>query len=168
MYLKRSFLDKGNNFVRAIWGVAMLKFPYGKSCVALDIPRKNLFSVVESKITPSAEDEGEEVGRAIKNPIASLSLNNLVHKGDKIAILVSDITRAIPDDIVVPLVVGTLKEAGVAYADMEILIANGLHRSASRREMEELLGKEVLEKVAVLNHRCENDENLIDLGKTSF
>lgn len=148
--------------------MAILKFPYGRSYVALDIPRKNLLSVVESKITPSAEDEGEEVGRAIKNPIASPSLNNLVHKGDKIAILVSDITRAIPDNIVAPHVIKTLKEAGVTYDDMEILIANGLHRPASRREMEELLGKEVLEKVAVINHRCKNDENLIDLGKTSF
>ena len=145
-----------------------MKFPYGRSYVGLDIPRKNLLSVVESKITPSAEDEGEEVLRAIKNPIASPSLNNLVQKGDKIVILVSDITRAIPNKIVVPPVFETLKEAGVTYDDMEIIIANGLHRPASRREMEELLGEEILEKVAVINHRCENDENLIDLGKTSF
>jgi len=49
----------------------MLKFPYGKDFLELDVPEENLASVVEPWLGKAAEDAEGEIVRALNNPIGS-------------------------------------------------------------------------------------------------
>jgi len=146
----------------------MLKFPYGKSFLELDVPEVNLASVVESRFVKAAEDPEGEIVRALNNPIGSSRAEDLVKREDMVALIVSDITRPAPNQLMVPPLIEALRKVGLKGENLEIIVANGLHRSPSGREMEELLGRRVLEEVAVVNHNARDDEQLVETGRTSF
>jgi len=146
----------------------MLKFPYGKGFLELDVPKANLASVVESRFGKATEDAEGEIVRALNNPIGSGRVEDLVKGEDRVALIVSDITRPAPNQLMVPPLIEALRKAGVKRENLEILVANGLHRSPSRREMEELLGKRVLEEVPVVNHNARDHGQLVRVGRTSF
>jgi len=146
----------------------MLKFPYGKGFLELDVPEANLASVVESRFGKAAENAEEEIVRALNNPIGSGRVEDLVKRRDRVALIVSDITRPAPNQLMVPPILEALRKVGLQEKNLEILVANGLHRSPSQREMEELLGKRVLEEVAVVNHDARDGGQLVEVGRTSF
>jgi len=146
----------------------MLKFPYGKDFLELDVPEANLASVVESRLGKAAEDAEGEIVRALNNPIGSRRIEDLVKKEDRVALIVSDITRPAPNQLLVPPLIEALRKVGLKGENLEILVANGLHRSPSEREMEELLGERVLEEVTVVNHNARDDGQLVGIGRTSF
>lgn len=144
----------------------MMEFPFGKSFIELEIPRKNLVSIVVSRdITSDIEEE--EVKRAIDSPIGR-NLEKSIERGSKVVIIVSDISRPSPSRIIVSLLLETLGEGGIRTEDVEIVVANGLHRPSSQVELEELLGRNVLEKVTVINHSAYDNGKLKKIGKTSF
>lgn len=146
----------------------MLRFPFGRGSLKLDIPRANLVSVVESRFMEAAWDEKGEVRRAVDHPIGRLRLKEAIKKQAKAVIIVSDITRPAPNPLMVPPVLGALREAGLKTESIEIVVANGLHRPASREELEELLGKDVVKEVKVVNHDAEDEGQLTEIGKTTF
>jgi len=136
--------------------------------IELNLPDEKVLSVLRSREVKSAKNEVEEVRRAISNPIGGGRLEALASKADKICLLVSDYTRATPNRILVPPILERLKEADKRMEDVKILVANGLHKPAPERELEELLGSEVLEEVEVINHDAEDENQLVYVGKTSF
>jgi len=146
----------------------MLRFPFGRGSLKLDIPRANLVSVIEPRFMEAAWDEEGEVRRAVDHPIGSLRVKEAIKKQAKAVIIVSDITRPAPNPLMVPPVLDALREAGLKTESMEIVVASGLHRPASREELEELLGKDVVRKVKVINHNAEDEEQLTEIGKTTF
>ncbi len=146
----------------------MLRFPYGKGFLGLEIPETNLASVVEPRFVKVTGDAEGEIVRAINNPIGSGRVEDLVKREDRVALIVSDITRPAPNQLIVPPIIEALRKVGLKEDNLEIIVANGLHRSPSRREMEELLGKHVLKEVTVVNHNARDDEQLVEVGRTSF
>ena len=73
-----------------------ISFGFGQSTVQLNIPDKNLLKVLEANPIQMIGDESEIVQKALQNPIQSRRLNEIVRKGEKIAIITSDITRPMP------------------------------------------------------------------------
>ncbi len=146
----------------------MLSFPFGRGSLELDIPQANLVSVVEPRFIEGVWDEEGEVRRAVEHPTGSLQLKEAIKKQATAVIIVSDITRPAPNPLIVPPVLDALREAGLKTENMEIMVANGLHRPASKEELKELLGKDVVREVEVVNHNAEDEEQLTDVGKTSF
>jgi nickel-dependent lactate racemase len=90
-------------------------------------------------------------------------------KGRKSAcILICDITRPVPNGIILPVLVKTLLDAGMGAKDITVLVATGLHRPNEGQELRELVGSDwVLDTVRVENHFARNDEDHVLLGQTS-
>jgi len=62
----------------------------------------------------------------------------------------------------------TMLAAGIAAADITVLVATGLHRPNEGAELAELVGDDwVLKTVSVVNHFALNDDDHIDLGETA-
>ena len=82
-------------------------------------------------------------------------------------ILICDITRPVPNGMVLPILVDVLMEAGVAPASIMVLVATGLHRPNEGEELRELVGDDrVLKTVRVENHFARRDEEHVFLGTT--
>jgi len=144
----------------------LLKFPYGKTFIQIDIPDKRLEVAVSHSSKPLA-DLKEAVKQGIRKPVQCKPLRRLLSRGDKVCIIVPDGTRACPTKEILSPVLEELETLGLG--ELRILIGNGLHRGMSKSEMSELLGKGVVEEYNVVNHSACDERQLVDLGmKTSY
>lgn len=124
-----------------------LEFGFGKGKQVVSLPEENLLGVltankVEYDLTGSAE-----VVRALEAPIGAPDLGDVVHPGEKIAIVTSDITRPCPTWLIMPPLMEKLHKAGVKDEDVTLVFALGSHRRHTPEEMEHLAGEEVYKRI---------------------
>ena len=93
----------------------------------LTSPRDSGDRLVPREVDP-ADDERLAVGDAIDNPIGTAPLREIVRPGERVAIIVNDITRLTRTDLMLPPIIDTLNAAGVPDRDIFIVFALGIHR----------------------------------------
>jgi nickel-dependent lactate racemase len=143
-----------------------ITLPYGHDARTIEVPEANLTWVDGPKHVPPLADLKEAVKAAIRNPIGSPSLAELVTRhGKRTVILADDGTRSTPQDLILPILLDELNSAGVADSDISIVVALGTHRPMSRDELIGRVGKQVFQRVPVLN-LSHNPEDFVDLGVT--
>ncbi|TCO74586.1 lactate racemase domain-containing protein [Marinisporobacter balticus] len=142
---------------------------YGNTTIDVSIRMDNLLGVIESNKTCSHKTEEEVVIDALKNPIGSNPLGEIVQKGEKICIVISDITRAWQKmNFYLAFIVDELNEAGIEDRDIIFLCATGSHRKQTKEEHRILLGEKLAQRFEVIDHNALDQEQLVFLGKTSF
>ncbi|NWF78175.1 MAG: nickel-dependent lactate racemase [Chloroflexi bacterium] len=144
-----------------------IRLPYGKDkTVIVDVPDKNVFFVVDRGIAPSLKNPRDEIRRALRNPIGTPPLQELVGSKDKVVVIGDDITRPTPQSIVVPVLLDELNAVGVPDGNIQVIIALGTHREMSEKEIREKYGSEVVKRVPVVNHDYKDLKKLVDMGQT--
>ncbi len=139
--------------------------PYGKSDVCIRIPARNFLGSIEPKEQAGASDAEAEVERALKEPIGSKRLSEIIQVEHKVAIVVDDFTRSAPShDMLLP-VLAELNVAGVKDENVTVIFGCGTHRAVKPEEAASLLGEEVLKRVKTVSHNCKA-EDLVYAGKT--
>jgi nickel-dependent lactate racemase len=144
----------------------MYQVPFDKGELTFDLPPGWRGTVVESRSVPVIEDVPAAVIEAITNPINSPPLRNLAAPGDTVCIVFTDITRASPDHLLVPPVLGELEMAGVRDEDITLLCGIGLHRPSTLEEKISKLGQAVVDRYRVIDNEPQNRDALVDLGTT--
>ncbi|MFQ6044131.1 MAG: lactate racemase domain-containing protein, partial [Candidatus Poribacteria bacterium] len=125
---------------------------YGKGEVQVDIPDSNLVSVLELRPAPPIESPQEAVFQALQKPIDSVPLAQLA-KGKKSAcVVISDITRPVPNKVILPPILKTLEENGIRRENIVILVATGIHRPNEGEELEEMVGADIVQNYDIVNH----------------
>lgn len=84
----------------------------------------------------------------------------------RVVIVTSDITRYTGSEIYLPLLVDRLNKAGIADADISIVIALGIHRRQTEHEHRKILGP-LFGRIRVADHDCDDPGRLVYLGKTT-
>lgn len=144
-----------------------VKLPYGKErTVRLEIPDENLYYAVDRGEAPALKDPARAIKEGLKRPIGSPPIRELVGKESKVAILVDDVTRPTPQRAILPALLDGLNEAGVPDGNVEAIIALGTHRPMSDAEIEARYGREVVERIQILNHEYKDERKLVDMGRT--
>ena len=143
------------------------RIPYGKGEMEIRIPRKNYLATLMPRYKPGVKDEAGEVRRALENPIGTRRLGEIARGRKTAVIVVNDITRSTATYKILPPLLEELKAAGVKEDRVTFLVATGTHRDNTREELEGMLGKEIVRRFAVVNHHCQDDKIMVDLGKTS-
>jgi len=141
-----------------------LSVPYGKEEVDFEVPEQNLMGVFGPKTVPGADDESKAIRNALLNPIGSKPLSEMAKGKSRVVIISTDVTRLTKDHLIVPLVLNVLAQAGVGEERIEVIVGVGQHREMTEQEVERKLGREVLDRVTVMQHNP--DRNLVDLGTT--
>lgn len=144
-----------------------VELKYGEKAFYANISDKNLLGVISSKNNPSIENPipNLDIGYAINNPVDKSCFDKLFDLNDKICIVVNDNTRITPSKEILPVLLNKLTNLGIKDENIEIIIAVGSHRPVTEKEMEELLGKEIVNRLVVENHDCQADD-LAFLGNT--
>lgn len=145
--------------------MAVVKIPYSKGFVDLNVPDKNLLGILESKAHHfKAEHDQETLVRiALENPIGSPRLKELARDKKKIVIITSDHTRPVPSKITMPILLEEIR-SGNPEADITILIATGFHRLTTEEEMINKYGEAVVRNEKLVNHDCRDAESLVKVG----
>lgn len=143
-----------------------IKLPYGKTeTVAIEVPDRNVAFVIDKGEAPALKDPKEALRKALRKPIGTPALKDMLHRGDKVVIVGDDATRPTPQKILMPVLLDELNAAGVPDGDVRLVVALGTHRKMSGGEMLGMYGAEVTERIQVENHDCFNAEGLVDLGE---
>ena len=137
--------------------------PCGKKTIDLRIPDGVPVQWVESRKRTSVPDIRRAVEEALTRPIGTLKLRDLVKPGQTAALVVTDITRKLPEEIILPLLLKELEAGGMKKKDITAVVATGTHRPNTPEELREKFG-EVVDEIAFINHDPWNSEGLIHLG----
>lgn len=134
--------------------------------VKISVENKNVLGLIEIREPPELKYP-EEYQTALRKPIGSKPLSDLGKDVEKVVIIVSDATRGVPTAKVLPFIVEELTASGVNEDQITVVIALGVHRPATRKEMLEIVGEKYFYKLKVINHEPYNPNELVYLGKTS-
>ncbi len=140
-----------------------LLFGYANADQVVNVPDENLVGILTANEMEHAHGGEEAVRYALANPIGAPALRTLVKPGQKIAIVISDISRPVPSWEVLPSILEELFAAGCDAKDVTVVSALGSHRPHTEAEMRHLVGDKVYETV-----RCvDSDPNdCIHMGTT--
>ena len=131
-----------------------IPIPYYTSTLNLHVDEENLKAVLTAKMHGFHAEKSQEqlVLDALEHPVGSPRLRELAKDKQKIVIVTSDHTRAVPSKITLPLLLKEIR-SGNPQADITILIATGLHRPTTEEEQRRMFGDDIVdhEKIAINN-----------------
>ena len=132
---------------------------YGKTGLEVELPDDRVVGPLHIKPAAPLADPVAVLHQALANPIGTPPLAELARGRKDACILVCDITRPVPNPILLPPILKTLEDAGIPRDKITILVATGLHRPNEGAELDELVGPEIARNYRCLNHHGkERDE----------
>ena len=136
---------------------------YGRGRLPVDLPDGRTTVVEPSHAAPLA-DERAAVLAALRRPVASAPLREIVRGVRSVAVLFTDSTRATPNERLIPWL---LEEIAEVPRERVVLVNQlGSHRPNTREELERLLTPAVVRGWRVVNHEPENPAMLVAFGTT--
>ncbi len=130
----------------------------GETHIELTVPDNS--TLLNPTEAPAMANPEEAVRAAVGNPIGTPPLAELA-KGKKDAcIVISDITRPVPNKVLLPPILDVLETAGIPKEKIIILIATGMHRPNEGEELESMVGKDIMDNYTIINHFCRKDEDM--------
>jgi lactate racemase len=136
---------------------------YGQGHLPVELP-DGLTTIIEPTHTSGLADERGAVLAALEKPIAARPLREWVQPGSRVCIVFTDITRATPNERLIPWLLDYL--AGVPRENITLLNGVGTHRPNSRAEFEQMLTPAVVQNFQVVNHEAEDPGALVEVGTT--
>jgi nickel-dependent lactate racemase len=143
-----------------------INLAYGRHGLTVTLP--DSVDVFSPRFLPGLPDEIKALRGALRNPIGSAPLAELVKPGDRVVVVHTDITRATPNDRILPVLLDELETVGIAQEYITFLNGLGTHRQQTKAELRAMLGDRIVEGYRCLQHDCNDETNLVSLGETSL
>ena len=139
---------------------------FGKKKLSLDLSSyKGKVSIIRKTKTIPYKNPEKEISHVLNNS-DDKSFDSHLKNSKSACIVICDITRPVPNKIILPILIKKICDHGLNEKSISILIATGLHRPATEDEIIELVGKEVKSRIKVISHDARsNDQNLF-IGKS--
>ena len=142
-----------------------IELGFGSGVQKVSVPDKNLLAVLLPNDVERELTGEDEVRRALREPIGTPRLRDIVRPGEKIAIVTSDVTRPMPTYKVMPALLEELGKAGVRDEDITLVFALGSHRSHTQEEKRKLAGEEAFSRIKCVDG---DPTDCVHIGVTSY
>jgi nickel-dependent lactate racemase len=136
---------------------------YGESGIDEEIPCSNV-TVIAPRFISGLPDEEAGFRAAVRNPMESEALRNLVRPGERVAIVIPDVTRPLPSARLLPWVLAEL--AHVPENLITIVVGTGSHRADTAEELAAMIGPAVLSRYPVVDHTAYDPARMLPAGRT--
>jgi nickel-dependent lactate racemase len=140
--------------------------PYGRGSQACRLPDDLKVEVVEPAGVEAAADPAGLVEAALDVPVGGVDWDQW-RGARSAAIAISDKTRPVPHEQLLPPLLRRLEGLGLAPEEIRLFIATGAHPRVPERDFPHVVPAEVLSRYAVLCHDADDRRNLVHLGVTS-
>ena len=144
------------------------RLKYGTDEVEIEVKGARAVEVLNPDPMPEIEDVAEAFRQCVEEgAIGGVPLKERISAGDRVTIVVSDITRSWMHQGEIMTFLGHYLHdgMGVAFENIVVLIALGTHRKSTEQEKEIIAGSYMYENVQVLDHDCDGDT--VYVGTTS-
>jgi nickel-dependent lactate racemase len=130
-------------------------------CGQYEIPVKVPDDTIElnPNLPNELSDPTKAVHEAIAQPIGTPALSVLAQGRRNACVVISDVTRPVPNKIILPPILQTLEGAGIKRENITILIATGMHRPNLGEELEQMVGAQIMGNYKIVNHYCRKKED---------
>ena len=139
---------------------------YGKKRLTIDVPDKNLVKILRMTEKPVIGDPHNVTLEKLGNPTGSAPLSELAKGKQSACIVISDLTRPVPNPLILPPILEVLNNAGIPDENITILVGTGIHRPNEGDELITLLGPDIPKKYRVVNHMGRDKDSHDYLGET--
>lgn len=138
---------------------------YGRHGLHVDVPDDA--TVIRPVEVPGLRDEAAAIAAALERPLAApVPLRDLVKPTDRVVVVFSDITRPMPSDRVLPVLLRALD--GVPRERITLLNGLGTHRANTCEELEGMLGRDIARNYPIVQSDAWAEDELVDLGRTRY
>ena len=143
-----------------------LKLEYGRTGLEVDLPAERIVRTLKYKDAPPLPDPVGSLAEMLARPIGSPPLAEIARGKKTACIAICDITRPVPNELILKPVLRTLEAAGIARQNITILVATGLHRPNLGDELVEMVGREIVDNYRIENHYGQELDQHTYLGQS--
>ncbi len=129
-----------------------VRLEYDRTGLEVELPDDRVVRRLAYKNAAPLSDPRDAIRRALESPTGSPPLAELAQHRQSACILICDITRPVPNELILQPTLRTLEAAGIARDQILILVATGLHRPNLGDELVEMVGQEIADKYRIENH----------------
>lgn len=122
---------------------------YGTHGLGVTIPARDV-KVVAPRFVPGLADEGAAFTAAVRAPLDSAPLRERVAAGDRLAIVIPDVTRPLPSARLLPWLLREIDH--VPRERITIVIGTGSHRATTAAEIRAMVGDDIAARYHIVNH----------------
>ena len=143
-----------------------VQLEYGRSGLEVELPDDRVVRSLAYKNAVPLADPQAVLARVLDSPIGSPPLAELARKRKSACIVICDITRPVPNQLMLPPILERLEQSGIRRSEIVILVATGLHRPNLGDELVELVGQEIVDNYRIENHYGQKLEEHTFLGNS--
>ncbi|MES2625450.1 MAG: nickel-dependent lactate racemase [Pseudomonadota bacterium] len=138
-----------------------IDLPFGDQQLTLDIPHPQV-DVIRPRFVEGLEDEAAAFAEALRKPLGCASLGSQIQASHKVAVVIPDITRALPSERLLTWLFAELEH--VPADNFVIIIGTGTHRPNTPEEIVRMVGAEIAARYKVINHNAFDPDSLLQVG----
>jgi nickel-dependent lactate racemase len=141
---------------------------YGTNGLVLELPDSWDITLVERRPMPAVPDPAACIEAALASPLSAAELSREARGARSACIVICDVTRPVPNRLILRPLVERLLAAGLQPDAITVLVATGLHRPNEGEELAAVIGDPWVSGHAVIaNHFARRDADHVMLGTTT-
>jgi nickel-dependent lactate racemase len=129
-----------------------VRLEYARTGLEVELPDERVVRRLAYKDAAPLADPVGALNEVLNRPAQSPPLAEVARGRRDACIVICDITRPVPNELILRPVLATLEAAGIPRSKITILIATGLHRPNEGDELVELVGAEIAAAYRIENH----------------
>ncbi|NQT13769.1 MAG: nickel-dependent lactate racemase [Planctomycetes bacterium] len=143
-----------------------VRLEYGRTGLEVELPDRNVVKCLGYQARQPLADPAGAVCDRLARPIGTPPLAELARKRSSACVVISDVTRPVPNATLLRPILDTLRESGIPRDRILILVATGLHRPNLGEELVEMVGREIVENYTIRNHHGQERSEHTYLGES--
>jgi len=144
-----------------------VRLDYATEGLWIEVPEEMLLGVVQEPPQRVEGDPARLAEEALRSPLGTAPLGELARGRRSACVVIPDVTRPMPNRLILPPLLGALEAAGMDRENILILVATGLHRPNGGPELEGMVGHEIASRYRIANHVATDSESHAYLGTIS-
>ena len=141
-----------------------IKLAYGKTGLEVTLPDDVIVDIIEPRYVEAVKDPVEALCDAIRNPVGTKPLKELILPTDTVGIVFSDITRPTPNDVILPVILEEL--SFLPAGNIMLFNATGTHRSSTDAELQGMLGDDIVKNYRIIQNDADDKGSHEFIGTT--
>jgi nickel-dependent lactate racemase len=141
-----------------------VRLEYARCGLEVELPDERVVRTLSYKQAPPLADPAGAVAEVLARPNGTPPLSELARGRRDACVVISDITRPVPNELILTPLLSTLEAAGIARDKITILVATGLHRESKPEEIVEMVGARIAKRYRIEDHHGQKLDEHTNLG----
>ncbi len=141
-----------------------VRLEYAREGLEVELPDDRVVRTLAYKQAVPLADPRSAVAAVLAEPTGTPPLAELARGRRDACVVISDITRPVPNELILTPLLATLEAAGIPRDKITILVATGLHRPSKPEEVVEMVGARIAAGYRVVDHHGQQLDEHTYLG----